>query len=125
LIFIQPSWTLRLLQRFWPDPAPRAEFQNQAKRWDKPASDGLDILHQGLILATQEYPLPFVRRTILEFVLLGDEGLVWWEGLAGLCTGFGLRVGYLEQTEIEELTRWTLNPNLKVGDETAGTRLST
>jgi hypothetical protein len=116
---IQPGWTLRLLQVFWPDPAPRVEFQMQAKKWDKPVADGLDILHQGLILATQEYPLPFVRRTILEFVLPGDEGLAWWEGLTGLCAGFGLRVGYLEQAGIEELTRWVLNPNL----ECAGVKL--
>lgn len=110
---IQPGWTLRLMQVFWPDPDPRVEFQTHVKKWRKPTVDGLDILHQGLILATQEYPLPFVRRTILEFVLPGDEGLAWWEGLTGLCAGFGLRVGYLEQAGIEELTRWVLNPNLE------------
>ncbi|MCZ2076179.1 MAG: hypothetical protein LC130_14405 [Bryobacterales bacterium] len=118
---IQPGWTLRLMQVFWPDPEPRVEFQNHVKKWSvalslskgQPEGDGLDILHQGLILATQEYPLPFVRRTILEFVLPGDEGLAWWEGLTGLCAGYGLRVGYLEQAGIEELTRWVLNPNLE------------
>lgn len=110
---IQPGWTLRLMQVFWPDPAPRVEFQNQAKKWMKPKDDGLDILHQGLILATQEYPLPFVRRTILEFVLPGEEGLAWWEGLMGLCAGFGIRVSYLEQSGIEALTRWVLNPSLE------------
>ena len=112
LTSIQPGWTLRLLQVFWPDPEPRVEFQLHVKNWKQPEGDGLDILQQGLILATQEYPLPFVRRTILEFVLPGDEGLAWWEGLTGLCAGFGLRVGYLEQAGIEELTRWVLNPNL-------------
>jgi hypothetical protein len=110
---IQPGWTLRLMQVFWPDPEPRVEFQMQAKKWNKPNADGLDILHQGLILATQEYPLPFVRRTILEFVLPGDEGLAWWEGLTGLCAGFGLRVNYLEQAGIEQLTHWVLNPSLE------------
>ncbi len=110
---IQPGWTLRVMQVFWPDPEPRVEFQDRVKKWDKPNADGLDILHQGLILATQEYPLPFVRRTILEFVLPGDEGLAWWEGLTGLCAGFGVRVGYLDQAGIEALTRWVLNPNLE------------
>lgn len=110
---IQPGWTLRLMQVFWPDPEPRVEFQNHVKEWKQPEGDGLDILRQGLILATQEYPLPFVRRTILEFVLPGDEGLAWWDGLTGLCAGFGLRVGYLEQAGIEELTRWALNPSLE------------
>ena len=110
---IQPGWILRLMQVFWPDPAPRVEFQMHAKKWDKPNTDGLDILHQGLILATQEYPLPFVRRTILEFVLPGDEGLAWWEGLTGLCAGFGIRIKFLGQDEIEVLTRWLLNPSLE------------
>jgi hypothetical protein len=110
---MQPGWTLRLLQLFWPDPEPRQKFQRQAQGWQIPAVEGLDILQQGLILATQEYPLPFVRRTILEFVQPGEEGLAWWDGLTGLCAGFGIRINYLEQIGIEELTRWVLNPNLE------------
>jgi len=109
---IQPSWTLRLLQLFWPDPEPRLEFQRQVVQWKRPNTEGLDILHQGLSLAVQEYPLPFVRRTVLEFVLPGDEGVAWWEGLAGLCASFGLRIHYLNQNAIEELARWVHNPNL-------------
>src|SRR5690606_10456793 len=105
----------------WPDPEPRLEFQNQVQRWNTPSSEGLDILHHGLSLAVQEYPLPFVRRTVLEFVLPGDEGkalsggewVAWWEGLVGLCAGFGLRIRYLDQNAIESLTRWVLNPNLE------------
>src|SRR3972149_3093054 len=66
---MQPGWTLRLLQLFWPDPDPRLEFQRQVQRWGadlslskgSPNTEGLDILHQGLLLAIQEYPLPFVR----------------------------------------------------------------
>jgi len=46
-------------------------------------------------------------------VLPGNEGLAWWEGLSGLCAGFGLRVGYLDQSAAEGLTRWVLNPNLE------------
>ena len=110
---MQPGWTLRLLQLFWPDPEPRLEFQKQVQRWKPPSTEGLDILHQGLSLAVQEYPLPFVRRTIFEFVLPGDEGIAWWEGLSGLCAGFGLRIRYLDQNAIERLTRWVLNPNLE------------
>ncbi|GER79170.1 MAG: hypothetical protein DPW21_00430 [Anaerolineae bacterium] len=110
---IQPGWTIRLIQVFWPDPEPRIAFQRQVQEWKIPEIEGLNILQQGLVLATQEYPLPFVRRTILEFVQPGDEGLAWWEGLTGLCAGFGIRVSYLEQAGIEELTRWVLNPNLE------------
>lgn len=109
---MQPGWTLRLLQLFWPDPEPRLEFQKHAYQWKPSSTEGLDILHQGLLLSVQEYALPFVRRTILEFVLLGDEGIAWWEGLAGLCAGFGLKVRYLDQPAIEGLTHWVLNPNL-------------
>ncbi|MDL1944322.1 hypothetical protein FBQ99_18460 [Chloroflexi bacterium CFX2] len=110
---MQPGWALRLLQLFWPDPEPRLAFQKQVQQWKLSSTEGLDILHQGLLLAVQEYPLPFVRRTVLEFVLPGDEGIAWWEGLTGLCAGFGLRVHFLEQGEIEELARWLLNPDLE------------
>lgn len=110
---MQPGWTLRLLQLFWPDPEPRLEFQNQIKKWTSHDTEGLDILHQGLLLAVQEYALPFVRRTVLEFVLPGDEGIAWWEGLTGLCAGFGLKIRYLDRSAVEGLTRWVLNPNLE------------
>ena len=30
---MQPGWTLRLLQLFWPDPEPRLEFQKQVEWW--------------------------------------------------------------------------------------------
>ena len=110
---MQPGWTLRLLQLFWPDPEPRQEFQRQVLKWNAPVTEGLDILHQGLSLAVREYPLPFVRRTVLEFVLPGDEGIAWWEGLMGLCVGFGLRIRHLDQGAIEGLTHWVLNPNLE------------
>jgi hypothetical protein len=115
LTSMQPGWTLRLMQLFWPDPEPRQAFQRQVQGWKILAVEGLDILQQGLILATQEYPLPFVRRTVLEFVLPGEEGTAWWEGLTGLCAGFGIRINYLEQAELEALTRWVLNPNLEYG----------
>lgn len=109
---MQPGWTQRLLQLFWPNPEPRLAFQKQVEQWKSPSTEGLDILHQGLLLAVQEVPLPFVRRTVLEFVLLGEEGVAWWEGLSRLCAGFGLRVVYLDQKGIEELARWMLNPSL-------------
>src|SRR5512135_3105092 len=63
---MQPGWTLRLLQLFWPDPLPRLTFQQQVQGWGSSEGEGLDILRQGLLLAVQEYSLPFVRRTVLE-----------------------------------------------------------
>ncbi len=106
---MQPGWTVRLLQTFWPDPAPRLAFQRQALTWKKPASDGLDILHQGLILSTEQFPLPFGRRTILEFVFPGNEGLAWWDGLGGLCQGFGVRISGLTASEIQILSNRLFN----------------
>lgn len=110
---MQPGWTLRFLQLFWPDPEPRLAFQQLVVQWKQHEMEGLDILFQGLTLAVQEYPLPFARRTVFEFILPGDEGIAWWEGLSGLCAGFGLRIRYLDQPAIEGLTRWVLNPNLE------------
>jgi hypothetical protein len=81
--------------------------------WKKPETEGLDILRQGLLLAVQEYPLPFIRRTILEFVLPSEAGIAWWEGMSGLCAGFGIIVRYLNQSEIEALACWILNPDLE------------
>jgi len=109
---MQPGWTVRLLQLFWPDPEPRLVFQREILKWKLPGTEGMDILYQGLSLAIQEVPLPFIRRTVIEFVLSGDEGIAWWEGLNGLCAGFGIRLRYLDQADIEGLTRWVLNPSL-------------
>src|SRR5512138_2118949 len=112
LTSMQPGWTLRLLQLFWPDPQPRLVFRERVSSCKERNTEGLDILYQGLLLAIEEYPLPFVRRTVLEFVLPGDEGIAWWDGLHGLCMGFGLRVSYLDKAAIEALARWILNPSL-------------
>jgi hypothetical protein len=109
---MQPGWTLRLLQLFWPDPEPRLAFQKQVEVWNAPQAEGVDILKQGLLLAVQEYPLPYVRRTVLEFVLPGDEGLAWWDGLASLSAQYALNLHYLDQSEIQVLTRWIFSPVL-------------
>lgn len=82
------GWTLRLLQLFWPDPAPRLGFQRQVNTWRMSSSEGLDILRQGLLLAVQELPLPFARRTILEFALSAEEGKAWWDGFGRIVHGF-------------------------------------
>jgi hypothetical protein len=110
---MQPGWTLRLLQLFWPDPVARLAFQANVEGWKAPDEKGLDILRCGLLLAIEQFPLPFVRRTLLEYVLPGEEGLAWWDGLTGLCAGFGLHVQYLDQSKIEALARWIFNPRLE------------
>jgi len=110
---MQPGWTLRLLQLFWPDPVPRLTFQERIEKWGVPSDEGLDILFQGLSMSIQEQPLPYIRRTILEFVFPGDEGIAWWEGLGGLCQGFGLRFSPLSGEDILVLSRRILNLNFE------------
>ena len=77
--------------------------------WGVPSDEGLDILSQGLSMSIQEQPLPYIRRTILEFVFPGDEGVAWWDGLGGLCQGFGLRFSPLLGEEILVLSHEILN----------------
>ena len=106
---MQPGWTLRLLQLFWPDPEPRLSFQERVEKWGVPSDEGLDILFQGLTMSIQEHPLPYIRRTILEFVLPGDEGIAWWEGVSSLCQGFGVRFASLSAEDIIVLSHRILN----------------
>ena len=110
---MQPGWSLRLLQMFWPDPVPRLAFQERVEKWGTLSGEGLDILFQGLSMSVQEQPLPYNRRTILEFVLPGDEGVAWWEGLSGLCLGFGLRFSTLSGEDIVVLARKVMNLNFE------------
>ena len=110
---MQPGWTVRLLQIFWPDPRPRNVFSVQVSEWGKGGGahgEGCDLLHQGLTLFLQEAPLPFVRRTLLEFVSPGEEGLSWWEGLPVSLQGYGIQVRPLAPEEIQELARRVFNP---------------
>jgi len=109
---LQPSWTIRILQIFWPDAEPRETFLQRLETWGNHNSEGLDILFHGLTLAVQQFPLPFLRRTFIEFVLPGEEGLAWWEGLSGVCGSYGVQVKYLGAKEIQELAYRIFNPGL-------------
>ena len=67
---------LRLLQLFWPDPKPRLAFQEQVEKLGAPAEEGLDI-HikiKGCPCLSRN-PLPYIRRTILEFAFPGHVPL--------------------------------------------------
>ena len=108
---LQPGWQLRMLQICWPDPQPRLTFYQQAEKWP-PKHEGLELLHQGLLLFTQEAPLPFLRRTILEFVYPGEEGQAWWEGIAGMMQNFGVMLRPLSSEEVLELANHVFNPQL-------------
>jgi hypothetical protein len=112
LTSMQPGWTLRLLQVFWPDPPPREVFFEQAKKWQDGYAEGLSILHQGLLLGIQGAPLPFSRRTILEFVYMGEEGLAWWMGIEGIVKQYGIHLTYLQLSGIAYTIEGLLNPKL-------------
>jgi hypothetical protein len=56
--------------------------------------------------------LDFMRRTLPELVLSGDDKAAWWEGLGGLSARFGIQMVYLDQAEIEGLTRRMIHPDL-------------
>lgn len=108
---LQPGWQLRMLQICWPDPQPRLTFYQLAEKWST-KHEGLELLHQGLLLFTQEAPLPFLRRTLLEFVFPGEEGQAWWEGIAGMMQNFGITLRPLLPEEVTELAQWGFHPEL-------------
>jgi len=108
---LQPGWRLRMLQICWPDPLPRQTFYEQAEKW-LPNDEGLELLHQGLLLFAQEAPLPFLRRTLLEFVYPGDEGRAWWDGMAGMLANFGVTFRPLPAEEVIEFANQVFNPAL-------------
>jgi hypothetical protein len=118
---LRPGWTLRWLQIFWPDPIPRKHFLAHAHNWNGPGGEGDDLLSQGLLLFLQESPLPFVRRTIIEFLLPGGEGAVlqqnsgiaWWNGLPGLLGEYGVLFKPLSPDEIRELASQIFDPKLE------------
>ena len=114
---MQPGWTVRTLQIFWPDPLPRQAFYEQFEQWNTGSADneheGTQLLRQSLSLFLQESPLPFVRRTIMEFVLVsGAESLSWWEGISAAIRTYGVKVTLLSADEIQTLARWVFNPAL-------------
>ncbi len=131
LASMQPGWTLRWLQIFWPDSIPRKAFFEHVQDWCEPGGEreGRELLRQGLLLFIQGAPLPFMRRTILEFVSPGDEGQAlrlnshrpavlsggqaWWSGLPGLLAAYGVRVEPLSVDEVQELAGWIFDPQIE------------
>ena len=110
---LQPAWTVRWLQIFWPDPVPREAFFEHAQNWKIQGGEGVELLRQGLLLFVQEASLPFVRRTIIEFHAPGDDGFAWWNGLPGLLAAYDVRLTPLSLDEIQALAHRIFNPELE------------
>lgn len=109
---MQPGWTIRMTQAFWPDPAPRQRFFEMIQGWPKPTSEGNSILLDGLKLAVQENGIPYTRKTIIEFVSPGSTGTPWWQSVPEMFSTFGIRARYMTREDIEALSHWILNPSL-------------
>jgi hypothetical protein len=115
LASLQPGWTVRWLQIFWPDPLPREKFFEHAQNWSEQGGggEGFELLRQGLLLFIQEAPLPFIRRTMIEFLSPGEAGMAWWTGLPGLLGAYRVRFKPLSPDEIQELARRIFNPEFE------------
>jgi hypothetical protein len=110
---MQPGWVIRILQTFWPDPLPRQRFFDLVQRWPKAASEGTSILKDGLLLAVQQQGIPYTRKTIIEFIYPGTEGIPWWQSLPDLFASYGVHMKYMKRDEIEALAHWMFNPSLR------------
>lgn len=111
---MNPGSRVRLLQALWPDAVPRLRFLEQVSDWKHTPHDGLDTLAQALELYIRESPIPYLRRTILEFSLpQHEEAIGWLQGLLGALQNYGIQARVLRQEEIIELTHWVLNPRLE------------
>ena len=111
---MQPGWIVRVLQTFWPDPLPRQRFFDLVQGWPEAGSEGNSILKDGLLLAVQQQGIPYTRKTILEFIYPGTEGVPWWQSLPDMFGTYGVHMNSLVTEEIEALGPWIFNPNLGV-----------
>jgi hypothetical protein len=88
-------------------------FQQAVEQWPAARNEGLAILRDGLLLHLQQYPLPFRRRTIVEFLLPPageEEALDWWSAASGMFHNYQVAFSYLGEEEIVEIARRALNP---------------
>jgi hypothetical protein len=109
---MQPGWTIRVLQIFWPDPLPRQKYFDLVQRWPPAQHEGTSILLDGLSLAVQEQGIPYTRKTIIEFLHPVPEGTPWWQSIPEICATHGVHVKYMTREEVEALAYWIFNPNL-------------
>ena len=115
LAALQPGWTVRLLQIFWPDARPRLAFQEQvgAGVGRGCSGEGQELLSQGLLSICRKRRCPSCAGPSWSLPCRGRPGLAWWEGLPGLLAAYGLQVRPLSRGEVEELARWIFNPELE------------
>jgi len=115
------GWVIRFHQVYWPEVEIRQAFLDHVQHRMTPGAgkdDARSIFYEGLLLALHpvETPLPFARRTFLEFVVTDELSLDWWETLAGAFQrDFGIRLSYLDEAAIIQIAKWILNPQIEEG----------
>jgi hypothetical protein len=109
---LEPGAQVRFLQILWPDGVPRAAFIRQAAGWPAPEQPFMRELSSDLTSHLSQAPLPYLRRTILEAVLLNDEMWEWVGGAIEILKSYGLNARLLEPADVLELAQWVFNPEL-------------
>jgi hypothetical protein len=74
------------------------------------------ILYEGLLLSLHpsETPLTFSRRTFIEFFIINEDTVLWWETMAAtLQQNFRIQMVYLDAAAITSLSKWIMNPLLE------------
>jgi hypothetical protein len=116
---LKMGWVIRFTQVYWPEAEIRQAFLEHVQR-SMTSGESKEavrsIFYDGLLLALHptETPLPFARRTFMEFFVTDEISLDWWESLAGvLQRDYGIQLIYLDQAAITNISKWILNPQLE------------
>jgi hypothetical protein len=114
LASIQPSWTIRVFQVYWPDEYPRELFLSNVRKWRAP-NDGMSFLRDSLEHTVQASSIPFGRRTIIEMIVTGTESISFWETLPAMLQQFGVQAVHLTKDQVERLAHWVFNASIDNG----------
>jgi hypothetical protein len=115
---MRPGWIMRYLQIYWPDGEMREAMIKHVQNHMSPGqgNEAKAILYEGLLLALHpsETPLTFSRRTFIEFFIINEDTVLWWETMAAtLQQNFRIQMVYLDAAAITSLSKWIMNPLLE------------
>jgi hypothetical protein len=110
---LEPGAQVRFLQIFWPDDEPRAAFLRQAADQPDPGTAFTSGLLCDLTGYLSHAPLPYLRRTILEIVMVGEESAESVGGAVEILRSHGLISRLLRPAEVQDLARWVFHPVLE------------
>ncbi|MCX7590478.1 hypothetical protein QYE77_14695 (plasmid) [Thermanaerothrix sp. 4228-RoL] len=109
---LPPGRTLRFLQVIWVDPGQRLNFYRNFTARSVVTAE-TEELYRTMDEFLRSYPLPYSRRTYLEFAARGlAEELTWWLGIPGMMEMYGVRVQFLDAAKLVGLLRQVTNPGL-------------